>query len=502
MQRFLFLVICFIVYIEGCEAQDRVQDYPNNLISEMGYETFVEDNGLMTVYQYDTNSKHCTAILRGYQHEWISRSFYFYDDQGFLERAISDNGQGQKLEDLTGVTDRQIIRLQVGHQSPIAGKPLKIESFHWEPSGSNADEELLYEVVFSYDQEGQLVSIVDNRGELTFNFESSQDLNSNIPIFFASDNINAQENDLNNHNFVEQISLNQIWNSVVNTFFYCFQYLQFSAHQTRMRWNAELQLPAPVAQSLEKIGKTLVGELTYLLMGPHFEETQIDCYGQREVNDKVRMTFINGILNTRSTLLRSLDTISKSHGGVKIHYVFRPTEGWTWDISRAVAIKTAYTLGFRSFHAHLLAKLWKELIQEMGGVEGGGVILHYAHSIGGSETDRARELLTPEEQKMIRVVTFGTSTLVRSGGFQKVTNVVSVNDGVSSFFLEPIGHIRNYFDPETNIRFLGSRSVIFSSSNGWPADHLLDSPVYSAAFRELGDEFVKEFILNKNENEL
>jgi hypothetical protein len=133
--------------------------------------------------------------------------------------------------------------------------------------------------------------------------------------------------------------------------------------------------------------------------------------------------------------------------------------------------------------------MWKELIEEMGGVEGGGVIIHYAHSLGGSETDRARELLSPEEQKMIRVVTFGSSTLLRSGGFHSVVNHVSVNDGVCSFILEPFGHVRNYFDSNTNVRFHGS----FLRAPYWPTDHLLNGVTYNPILLDLGDKFLKEF---------
>lgn len=284
-------------------------------------------------------------------------------------------------------------------------------------------------------------------------------------------------------------SISKLWDNLSTLFFKGFQYLQFCAHHAKIKLSSELKLPPQVSDALEKIGKTLLGESTYLLMGPYYEETQIGNFGEREISDKVRVTFINGILNTRMVLHENLSMISDCHGGVKIHYVFRPTEGWTWDVSRGIMIRMAYFAGFRSIHAHLLAKLWSVLIEEMGGVDGGGTIVHYAHSLGGSETDRARQLLTPEEQKMIRVITFGSSTLIRNEGFQFVVNHVSVNDGVSSIFLEPLGRIRNYFDPDSNVRYyasdLGSRWL--------PIDHLLNGPTYGPLLRQMGTNFVHEF---------
>lgn len=250
----------------------------------------------------------------------------------------------------------------------------------------------------------------------------------------------------------------------------------------------EIKFADSIAIPLEKAGKTLFGESTYLLLGPHSEQTHVDCFGELELSDKVRVTFINGILNTSGMMLQTLAMISQLHGGVKVHYVFRPTEGWTWDISRAIMIKWAFSLGYRSLHAHLLARMWKDLIQEMGGVENGGVIIHYAHSLGGSETDRARTLLSLEEQKMVRVITIGSSTLIRNEGFQKVINLVSVNDGVSGFFIEPFGHIRNFFDPLTNVYFYRHPLASY-----WPTDHLLSGATYSLILEDLGKKFIQEF---------
>lgn len=318
------------------------------------------------------------------------------------------------------------------------------------------------------------------------------------PLFFYdTSNIYAfAKNDPVNHcDHYGLFSFSHLWDNISNVFFNCFKYLQLSAHQTKMRLNGELKFHDPISDAFEKIAKILFGETFYFLLGPHFEETEIACYGQGEISNKVRVTFINGILNTRTDLKQSLQTISESHGNVNVHYVFRPTEGWTWDISRSIAIKLGFLLGFRSLHAHLLAQLWRTLITDMGGPQGGGTILHYAHSLGGSETDRARELLTPEEQKMIRVNSFGSSTLIRNEGYQYVVNHASKKDGVH--WLDPFGHIRNFFDPDSNVRFYGS---FFDGTFDYlinypcmPADHLLNGATYGPILKSMGESFLIEF---------
>ena len=466
-----FLFLLSVGFNQGVEGTQSLSSLGTPVEKEDNPSIYsLEDSGLSVVYEDEALQRY-TAILRRDENGESSRYFYFYNDQGNLEKVIVDNGQGQQPPDLTGVTQRQIVSLQVGEE----GKPLKIENTSWESDLPDANGTLENEVLFHYDSQGELMSIEEN-----------------------GEKIETLLLDEKSQKFYYSFSLGGVWGRIVDSFFAFVQYLQFSSHQTKTKWNAELNLPTPAALALERIGKILFGESTYLLMGPHYEETQVGCYGQHEISDKVRVTFINGILNTRNMMLKSLDIISESHGGVKVHYVFRPTEGWTWDITRAILIRTAFTLGFRSLHAYLLAKMWREIIEEIGGVDGGGVIVHYAHSLGGSETDRARELLTPEEQKMIRVVTLGSSTMIRNVGFQSVINIVSVNDGVSSCILEPSGRMRNYFDPETNVRFYSS----LSKPPYWPADHFLNGPTYGSILRELGEKFLMEFTPHFEEMDL
>jgi len=188
-------------------------------------------------------------------------------------------------------------------------------------------------------------------------------------------------------------------------------------------------------------------------------------------------------------LQENLDLISESHGGIKVHYIFRGTNGWTSDISKAIIMRAGFLFGYRSHYAHELAQVWRDLIDEMGGVDGGGIIIHYAHSLGGCDTDRARTLLTAEEQKMIRVFTFGSATLVRDQGFEQVINIVSANDGVSSILLEPLGRWRNYFDPNTNVRIYGRFSITW-----WLGDHLLGGTTYRVILAQLGQNFVEQYI--------
>lgn len=219
---------------------------------------------------------------------------------------------------------------------------------------------------------------------------------------------------------------------------------------------------------------TLTGYYTYPL--------ESGIYGQGEVSDKVRITLLNGISNIRSYYRDSLELLNSSHGGVNIHYIFRPTSGWCRDMIMALLIKCGYV----SPYAKELAQTWKQMIVEMGGIDGGGTILHYCHSLGGTDTVLAASLLSPEERKMINVISFGSATMIsNSVGFGEVINYVSLRDGVC--FLDPIGYINGLIGNDVNIAFIGSFL-------GIPLiDHSLTMETYSETIAHLGHVFLQMY---------
>jgi|GEM_PF-2536886 len=311
------------------------------------------------------------------------------------------------------------------------------------------------------------------------------------PYFFCdTPNLYAfvKNDPINHYDLQGLFSISTLWNGGKEAFSSCFNYLKSAPSKIRERVKAELQLPGSITDSFEKISHALVGKRLRLLFGYMPSESRNGAFGEKELG-KVRITFINGILSTDEMLLENLDIMSESHGGIKIHYIFRATNGWISDIGKAIIARTCYWIGYRSIYAHHLADTWRTLIEEMGGVNGGGIIIHYAHSLGGCDTDRARTLLSAEEQKMIRVFTFGSATMIRNEGFESVVNLISANDGVSSIFLEPLGRLRNYFDPNTNVRVYGTFSI-----HWYLTDHLLRGFTYQAILLELGRNFVEEFI--------
>lgn len=246
------------------------------------------------------------------------------------------------------------------------------------------------------------------------------------------------------------------------------------------RIQTEANYPRFVEAEMTTLMEATVGKGLLGLAGFYGEKGEEGVYGQGEAASNVRITLINGISNIRSYLSESMEHILRTHGGANIHYIFRPTEGWCWDLMKAFLTK----MGLVSTYAERLAAKWKSLIQEMGGTDGGGLIIHYCHSLGGTDTAQAANLLTPEERKMIRVFSFGSATMIPATlGFESATNFVSLRDGVSLF--DPLGILYGILNDSSNVAFVGT---IF----GPPLiDHMLGSETYSEILRMLGLMFMK-----------
>lgn len=219
------------------------------------------------------------------------------------------------------------------------------------------------------------------------------------------------------------------------------------------------------------------------LMGYYPSGPESGVYGQGEVNDKIRITLINGILNNRSYYSESLQLFSSTHGGANIHYIFRPSKGWVKDVINGVFIKCGYV----SPYATHLANTWKSLIEEMGGVDGGGSIIHYCHSLGGADTIIAASLLTPEERRMIRVFSFGSASIIPGSlGFAEVKNYISRRDGVC-LLTDPGGYYNAWKGNNGNVIFIGS-------TMGIPlVDHTLAMESYSTYLTNLGHIFLQMY---------
>ena len=440
---------------------------------------------------------------RDYIDDEGNRTILLFNERGLLERKTSCLGKDLKIFECSILYDDNGNKIIENHEFLGNETPSKMFNFYW-----------------TYDSEGRIASVARGEGdELTHIQYAYEDNRVTAYVHDALDqcieeyvwewndelhfweplNVDypvKEKGELEDLDMPivseidecpsESSSMKKCWNSFVDRLFCCLHYIERSAHHVKSQLCEDLHLTPGLQDSFQDAAQYIFGKY-YALMGHTFEETEIGSYGEKEI-DKVRVSYINGMLNTSDLIMNHAALISGTHDDVKVHYLFRPTEGWVWDVSRAMMIKLSYhALDFRSKHAYLLAEHWRNLIDEMGGVDGGGVIIHYAHSLGGAETDRARDLLRPEEQKMIRVITLGSPTLIKDSGFESVINHISANDGVSVF--DPIGLFTHWFSSNSNVFIHGTFGI-----SAFPIiDHSFDGKTYRNIMKDLGRKFIEEF---------
>ena len=256
---------------------------------------------------------------------------------------------------------------------------------------------------------------------------------------------------------------------------------------TLSSWHDYLSFEAFLEKDSYEILKDIFGENMHILLGICESKGSWGIFNPGvQINPKVKLTAINGILNLKGNLEATIDQISQAHGNNQIYYVYRPTEGWTRDIYGCVFAK----MGFVSPSAQALADLWRRLIKDMGGANGGGTIVHYAHSIGSTDTLVAGTLLTPEERAMIHVVAIGSPSLYpHDTGFKSIKIIASVRDFVAFIGLvgDPIRYANAVYDQDNHIQFVGTHW-------GIPIiDHLLSFDAYREIIENLGEEFLHTY---------
>lgn len=234
-----------------------------------------------------------------------------------------------------------------------------------------------------------------------------------------------------------------------------------------------------VMDDIHFVAYELVGPGLYLIAGLHNEDIEFGVCGRGEFSDKIRVSHINGVLNIRDGARESAEIISRTHGGINVHYLFRPSDGLTRDLMQGF-LTVFGIFGYVSPSATRLAEGWRELIAEMGGVGKGGLIVHYAHSLGGGETANARRLLTPEEQKMIRVTTFGSAKVIPEEGFIKVHHYISAYDGV--MVADAVGYLNAFMSRDPHVTFLEPHGY-------FGLDHLFTGVTYQKMLEVLGRRF-------------
>lgn len=438
---------------------------------------------------YEPDSDRIKAKFTYENNQMRKRCIYHYNTEGSCYKQLIDDGYSENPDSLEGATNQLIISL-----SFTSDAKLKMTQTH--VNLINGEQTLIKEVDVSYKKESKSVEqeVVDGEGNSIKTWydekgnpqsmlEIPKEGSSQLTTFTYDEEGRIDSAFCQNENGEysmtefspserEDIKEDQDYFTMIASKIY---------YLVRGK-NEQITFLQKLNNDFEYFAEYFLGPIIFRISGFHTHPAHIGVHGHGEVNDKVRITLINGILNYPHDQKKHLELFSRLHGGVNIHHVFRPCEGWSRDMFSCAAAK----LGIISDEARTLTATWRKMIEEMGGLGNGGLIIHYAHSIGGTETDNAKSLMTPEELKMIRVYTIASPTIIHNGeGFENVMNYVSKRDGVC--YLDPIDYFSGLFKEKSNIVYLGTFA-------GIPiVDHLITNDSYRAVIEELGQKFVQEY---------
>jgi len=225
-------------------------------------------------------------------------------------------------------------------------------------------------------------------------------------------------------------------------------------------------LPGVLGDMTHAFGNAMAG-LSYTR--PKSQEMTV---GYRHPGDNVALTAVNGILTNLQEAIRFAMRVSEHHGDAPVHLIYNSSHGFFSDILEVLLD----AVGIGSHPSRLLALRWRSLIHEFH--EKGrsdGQIYHYAHSQGGTITENALGLLTPEERSCIQAVTLGSASLFPKELAGSVVHYVSLRDGVP--MLDSLRYLKAFFNKATGqsspVQFVGNFKGMPFIDHAWANDSYL-----------------------------
>ncbi len=208
--------------------------------------------------------------------------------------------------------------------------------------------------------------------------------------------------------------------------------------------------------------------------------SRIFTVGNRHASDLVRISLGNGVCTRRADIHKFAREVSKLHNNAIIKVCYNTTHGLFADLIDSLLEKG----NFQTHPVKLLMKAWRQCIDDMGGTDGGGKIIHYAHSEGGIITACALKALIKEERKMLEVYTFGSASLFDRKLARFVQHYVAAGDPIP--LTDPIGYGKALFANDGSVEFIGNSLNTF-------LQHSIMGNAYWQIFTDLSLAFNKNY---------
>ena len=198
--------------------------------------------------------------------------------------------------------------------------------------------------------------------------------------------------------------------------------------------------------------------------------------GVRENFPNLRVTFINGILNTPEDCRLTAGYISARFGFTNVHFVCDPTLGALKDLCDSGKL---LVLEEKLESIYLLRALWRARLNEM---EDDGHVIHIAHSKGGLVTELALKLLSEEEKKRVIVYSLGSPGIIPPETNPYSKNISNTRD------LVPLANPWKWFYylfPQENDKIIEAKDPLF--------EHSILALAYASEISAIADECFSRF---------
>ncbi|MEI8124540.1 MAG: RHS repeat-associated core domain-containing protein [Parachlamydiaceae bacterium] len=136
------------------------------------------DEGKIVSFLYLPNTNLITAHFTQEQDRILQREFFEYDDSNNLIKKIKDNGSSKDINDLSSVTQRNVVYYQLRNEAPFLHMPEWIE----EKFLDNGSEQLLKKSHLSYDIHGNACeeTVYDADGNFAYTINKTYNDRGNL----------------------------------------------------------------------------------------------------------------------------------------------------------------------------------------------------------------------------------------------------------------------------------------------------------------------------------
>jgi len=239
-------------------------------------------------------------------------------------------------------------------------------------------------------------------------------------------------------------------------------------------------VPIPyVKDGIAAAGHLLAGRSFKNYVPNYMKHSFNGCIGRGEV-EGVRVVISNGIMTSQSEMLDRAQELSYQLGGINVHFTYNQSRGVILDLLECLCQR----VGISTNSAELMKVNLYQVANDLGGPNGGGVIMGEFHSQAGLVLNNIKNSLK-EIKGMMEVTTLGSPVAALEADFAKAKNYVSGYD-IVSWACAPVSCLEGKYSTNSNVHILPSKSTPWG-------EHHFDGENYSRVHSLFAKDINKRF---------